>query len=170
MDRALERVYDRLPRMECKGLCWFLCDGSFYASARERQRIAQKAGGPLKVDPTRGLCSMLDEHGRCSVYELRPLMCRIWGMTERFRCPHGCIPEGGFISESRKDALFREIDRIGGVPRDAEEKSRRARVDKEHLKKLWLGLGENEALEALHNRRLPLSASRLPRTRGGSFD
>jgi Fe-S-cluster containining protein len=30
---------------------------------------------------------------RCTVYEARPLICRVYGAAEGLRCPHGCTPE-----------------------------------------------------------------------------
>src|SRR2546429_6087610 len=45
--------------------------------------------------------SML-RNGRCTVYEVRPMICRLWGMVEGMQCPHGCVPEGGHLTEDRK--------------------------------------------------------------------
>ena len=154
MDRALKRLYDRLPPMDCKGLCWHWCS-TVETSVRERERAEQRAGRALKYDPTRGVCSMLDEHGRCSVHEVRPLVCRLWGMTERMRCQYGCVPEGGFVSDSEERALFREARRIGGVPPDRQEKRRRYEIEHEHHVQLWSRVSYREAADALRNRRLP---------------
>ena len=38
-------------------------------------------------------CSMLAPNGRCTVYSLRPLVCRMWGVVRAMPCPWGCEPE-----------------------------------------------------------------------------
>jgi Fe-S-cluster containining protein len=124
IDRSLQRIYERLPHLACKGLCTDSC-GPIEMSTRERVRIEQKAGRAVEYVPASGACSMLDAHGRCSVYELRPMICRLWGMTEAMRCPHGCVPEGGFVDQRRAKALYDEVDRVGGVPPQRQQRLRR---------------------------------------------
>lgn len=38
-------------------------------------------------------CPLLNPDGKCSVYEDRPAICRIWGAVEKMKCPHGCRPK-----------------------------------------------------------------------------
>jgi hypothetical protein len=42
-------------------------------------------------------CSALDGVGRCSVYEERPLLCRLWGAVEKMTCQFGCVPADGWL-------------------------------------------------------------------------
>lgn len=37
-------------------------------------------------------CPHLSPIGTCSVYAIRPLICRIWGMVEAMPCEWGCKP------------------------------------------------------------------------------
>jgi Fe-S-cluster containining protein len=37
-------------------------------------------------------CPLLTQDGKCSVYRVRPTICRLWGMTKDMKCPHGCKP------------------------------------------------------------------------------
>lgn len=40
------------------------------------------------------LCPNLNPHnGECMAYAVRPLICRMWGLTKRMKCPYGCVPE-----------------------------------------------------------------------------
>jgi Fe-S-cluster containining protein len=39
-----------------------------------------------------GPCPLL-RHGRCTVYDARPMICRLWGLDDFMVCPHGCEPE-----------------------------------------------------------------------------
>lgn len=58
-------------------------------------------------DATRGCCPFLEAE-RCSIYEERPFMCRVWGVADGLTCPHGCEPDER-ISKKRFDSLVQEV-------------------------------------------------------------
>lgn len=60
--------------------------------------------------PACGTCPML-VNGLCSVYESRPALCRLWGLTKSMRCPH-CDPER-FLTDIEAYAFLDEVRRIG---------------------------------------------------------
>lgn len=37
-------------------------------------------------------CPLLDKNKSCTIYEIRPLICRLFGLTKILRCPFGCKP------------------------------------------------------------------------------
>lgn len=126
-DARLEAIYAQLPKMKCRGLCSDAC-GPIEMSVRERQRIEAQAGAI-----TCGLgasCSMLTEDRRCSVYEIRPLICRIWGLTRTMRCHYGCRPER-WLTEEEAARMIAEVDVVGGHPGGRE--SRLRAVIEDHL-------------------------------------
>lgn len=105
-DRIIEHVYAQLPDVGCKGLCQDCC-GSVAMSPTEQERIRERHGHTLPlaaVFPPPG-CTALTAAGACSVYTDRPFICRLWGATELLRCPHGCIPTGGFLPEDHAQRL-----------------------------------------------------------------
>lgn len=119
IDAALDELYTRIPKMlGCDGRCWISC-GPADMSDRERARI--RAAG-YRITPRAEAamqaevywCEALTEDRRCAVYPLRPLICRIWGTSEDRKCPYGCVPDGGFLSAAKTDALLDEAERIGG--------------------------------------------------------
>lgn len=55
--------------------------------------------------------------GRCSVYDDRPMICRLYGTVEVMRCPYGCVPKGGFLPHEVGTRLVRESLRVGGGER-----------------------------------------------------
>lgn len=58
------------------------------------------------VDPERPLrCPLLTEDGRCSAYQVRPLVCRQWGVGEDMKCPWGCEPERYLTEEETAEML-----------------------------------------------------------------
>lgn len=120
MDAELAALYDQIPQIpDCDGRCWTSC-GPIGLADRERQRIRQ-AG--VRITPyevamqnvDRFWCDALTGDRRCAVYELRPMVCRLWGAVEGMQCPHGCVPEGGrWLSDDDGLRLVAESLRIGG--------------------------------------------------------
>ena len=53
-------------------------------------------------------CPLL-RHGRCTVYAQRPLVCRLWGVTESMECPHGCRPVR-YLKYAQGQLLLRMIE------------------------------------------------------------
>lgn len=98
----LQAVYDRIPKLDCKGLCQQSCGPISYEEV-EGARCgypAVRADGP---DPFR--CDKLSVMGLCSVYENRPAICRLWGIVRDMRCPHGCVPERWLTREQGFEIL-----------------------------------------------------------------
>ena len=52
-----------------------------------------------------GVCSHLKD-GKCSVYENRPFVCRIYGTSVLFKC-EDCVPER-FLGEEETSALVHQ--------------------------------------------------------------
>lgn len=107
----LDAVYRKVPRLRCQGKCQDYC-GAIPMTRVEWQRITSRLGYAPKGDETL-TCPMLTDEGRCSVYRERPLICRLWGAVEDLRCPHGCEPEGGFITRDEARALIDRAEVIG---------------------------------------------------------
>jgi uncharacterized protein len=107
-ERELARIYAEIPAMNCKQLCQECC-GPIPATRLEFNRMVDAFGSTpehreLRVKAESGqdagnhvyincvTCPMLRD-GKCSVYDVRPLICRLWGTTQRLRCPFGCTPQ-----------------------------------------------------------------------------
>jgi Fe-S-cluster containining protein len=58
-------------------------------------------------------CPLLTNHGRCSQYDLRPLMCRLWGVVNDplMICPFGCEPQR-YLSNAEVVAIWRKVSEI----------------------------------------------------------
>jgi hypothetical protein len=118
-DAQLAELYARIPRIpDCDGRCWTSC-GPVDMSDRERQRI-RAAGTRITpyqkamASPERFWCDALTGDKRCAVYDLRPLICRIWGAVEGMPCVYGCVPEGGYLTDVEAYRMIAESLRIGG--------------------------------------------------------
>ena len=107
--RQIDALYAALPAIECKRLCQEAC-GPIAMSMLERRRIEEHFDGALAVngEPT---CPLLKD-GRCTVYPIRPAICRLFGLVRAMQCPFGCIPER-WISDDEAGSLLREVERLG---------------------------------------------------------
>ena len=112
-DARLAAAYGRVPDIPgCAGHCWISC-GPVDASLAERRRL--RAAGVRLADPLAARakvqthwCEALDSAGRCTVYPLRPLLCRLWGTVPSMACPHGCQPDR-WLTEEEAAELVREV-------------------------------------------------------------
>lgn len=114
---SLSAIYDKLPTMECKGLCDNYC-GPVGVSPREltamrraskkRLRTVTLESGGVMLKPVKRLRCQCLRKGRCSIYKDRPLLCRIFGMAEGLLCPHGCQPSR-VLSHVEVSALLDQI-------------------------------------------------------------
>lgn len=94
--RRLRQLWREIPTIECKGLCWDSC-GPITSSVLEEDLMRQASGtghatAPHPLMDGAQMCCHLSAEGRCGVYEVRPTICRLWGVTGGLTCHHGCQP------------------------------------------------------------------------------
>lgn len=100
----IQEAYDRLPEIDCKGKCWNSC-GPVDMHPAEHERIRERGVEIQEFTELRSYlwklnaplyCSALTEDKRCSVHDVRPLICRLWGVVKGLdmECPHGCEIDG----------------------------------------------------------------------------
>ena len=120
---ALQALYDQIPAIpDCQGHCWLSC-GPVAMSDFERRRIRELGVRITHHEEAMQWaetywCEALGPDGRCRVYDSRPLVCRLWGAVEGLKCPYGCVPEGGWLSDRDGYWLLAEAMRLGdnGIP------------------------------------------------------
>jgi hypothetical protein len=81
----------QIPEFACIPGCHDCC-GPVLASSAEMARLPEVSEAQREKALPNWDCAHLAEHG-CSVYEERPLICRMFGTTPRLPCPHGKRPE-----------------------------------------------------------------------------
>ena len=111
-------IYDSLPKMECKGLCVDDCS-IVYASNAEKALIRNRTRRPVafnSTDPKPRSCPYLDGH-RCSIYEVRPLICRLYGLIDpkenAVLCRFGCKPDRYLSGREGQELLARARNLMG---------------------------------------------------------
>ena len=119
----LDALYARLPPLECKGGCAIACGDLPLTDAEARRLqtathikprtviklLAEGGGPPLE----RQRCIYLTPEDRCSVYAIRPLICRAWGVLKGLSCMRGCVP-ARWYSDLEFLELALAVERIGG--------------------------------------------------------
>lgn len=122
----LDDLYARLPVLNCKGKCQASC-GPIVMSQVEAERIKAMRPDFITRDMEMRLpsgesvgigaisecltCPLLTSDGKCSVYPIRPLICRMWGSVQAMRCPYGCTPRR-WVSPRESAKMFRDVERI----------------------------------------------------------
>lgn len=125
----IEAIYARLPAIECQGLCWNSC-GPIDMSPAERERIeaagvdiprytsergAAWAANIVAIGEERFDCPALTQMKRCSVYEIRPFICRAWGVGRgELACPYGCRMTGRRLRSTEILMMQNEVLYEGG--------------------------------------------------------
>jgi hypothetical protein len=116
---AIRRLYDQMPQMSCKGLCQESC-GPIAMSTHEDETlvhvgvmIPKLLEGIAALERGHYECPALGSDGRCTVYEDRPMICRLWGAVPEMSCPHGCEP---VLDDEQGAKLLRMSIALGGGP------------------------------------------------------
>jgi hypothetical protein len=106
--KKLKRLYASIPDVGCKGLCQECC-GPMGCSTIERDQIEAFTGKEFPIVES-GPCPFLKE-GRCSIYPVRPTVCRLWGSVEDMSCPYGCKPR---MTARAGRMILRQVREITG--------------------------------------------------------
>lgn len=107
-ERKLNNLYSEVPSIKCKGLCAAISCTELALSIDEVRNLHKDSGKPVKLE--NGQCNHLQE-GRCQSYDKRPVICRLWGVTESMRCPHGCEAEK-ILSDGEAKDLIRRVFKL----------------------------------------------------------
>jgi len=102
----------QIPEFACIPGCHDCC-GPVLASTDELARLPRKTEAERASAMQHWDCAHLGQHG-CSVYQERPLVCRLFGTTAALACPHGRGPALMIDGEMEKriHAYFRQTRHV----------------------------------------------------------
>ncbi len=111
---TLDEIYSKIPRLACKRRCGDQCT-ALMLSDYEQTLIDETIGKTdfsLETGMKRGCiaCPKLVK-GSCSIYELRPLVCRLFGVVKKMKCTHGCKPKR-WLSDLEAKELIRAAEEL----------------------------------------------------------
>lgn len=101
----LDELYAELPGLKCKKLCTASC-GPVLMGRVEWQRVC-RAVGEERLGLLEDLTCPILESGLCAAYDVRPMLCRLWGIVESMKCPWGCVPERWLTTDEGYEFLAR---------------------------------------------------------------
>lgn len=112
----LRQIWDRIPAIACQRKCQECCGPIAMLPAEYRLAFGTKApvkmgGFPLAVDPLTGNCPKLLRSGDCGVYDVRPTICRLWGVVHAMACPFGCVPER-WLTDQEAHVILDAVRRV----------------------------------------------------------
>ena len=126
MNPELQAIYDQVPEIACERKCAPACS-MIPIHPLERIEIAKYTGRKVKVCDTnwgmtyKNFLVMKAKTGsvvcryfrrnKCSIYPVRPLICRFYGVTEGLRCPFGCEQEG-MLTDKEAHELIKQLNEI----------------------------------------------------------
>jgi len=110
----LDALYRQLPTIPCQRRCGETC-GPIPLTTLEADRLRRHHPTRLAqaTRPDGHRCIYLTPTERCSVYDVRPLICRVFGVVKRMCCPWGCLPSS-WMTDHDFVKLARLVEQIGG--------------------------------------------------------
>ena len=99
-EREIKNLYEQIPASVCRSDCSKCCKDMIQFSTSEEKNM-----GGYVWD---GKCSHL-QNGRCSIYQNRPFVCRLYGTSAMLTC-EGCTPER-LLSVEDTLSLVREYNK-----------------------------------------------------------
>ena len=110
IEESLSDIYDKIPCSVCEADCFRCCTNMVQFTEEELNLMRG-----YKFD---GKCSHL-VNGKCSVYENRPFVCRIYGTSELLRCD-GCTPSE-YLTEEQTLKLIHKYNVLLQAPKANEK-------------------------------------------------
>lgn len=126
MKSLVEQIYNLVPHLDCKGKCQESC-GPIDMSDREKAIIKEFCEKnnipyfdipPLTVEryirdlaktDKELVCPFLKDD-KCSIYSVRPLICRLWGTIEAMPCLWGCKPTR-YLNNKEGHQLLKRLEK-----------------------------------------------------------
>lgn len=119
--RVLNQLYAQLPSIQCKGLCHEACSfiPCYPIEIVNLERLSshpvplsdlEVPDGSVMIAHHNTQCHFL-VLGRCSVYDARPMICRMFGTVDGLQCPFGCVPDR-LLSDADAMAIKAKIQKL----------------------------------------------------------
>jgi len=105
--------------LHCKGLCWMSCGIIMIPNEKQVEKIREycekhgmtyfdlneRAKRFFRGEKMSAFCPYL-VNKRCSIYPVRPAICRLFGIVKELACPFGCTPSEYISHEDAKKLIF----------------------------------------------------------------
>jgi hypothetical protein len=109
---------DKIPKFECINGCNACC-GPVPINEEEARRLNLSCSGITQTVSQHNLTCTYSKNGKCTVYQNRPFICRIFGVTKSLKCPNNGKPERILSSREERKLLEEYMD----LPSQFQEKT-----------------------------------------------
>ena len=129
MKEAAKKLCDRIPKVNCIPGCTKCCErvGKMKVHLDELEPLFETSARLGAVPPTGQLCSYnIGGCFACSVYDVRPLICRLCGAIEKkdysdpkydwqrwMQCPLGCTADKPLTQREAQDIMDEAVIALG---------------------------------------------------------
>ena len=121
----LQAIWNKIPNANCQGKCQESC--RLVTCTPVEMKLIDlwqiEHGKPYKPFTTAEIknapCPYL-VGGKCEIREVRPTICRLWGVTEDMKCPFGCKPDR-VLSVKEKEDILKEVSDVEWVKKVYED-------------------------------------------------
>ena len=117
--KKLLAIYDKIPSVECQGLCHESC--TIAPATKLEVRRAKEAfigAHPFKPQDITKIKTLDDvqpckalKAGLCSIYRFRPTICRLYGAAEGLECQFGCVPKR-YLTRTEARKILGEVEAL----------------------------------------------------------
>lgn len=114
----LNELYEKVPKVKCQGHCHPFCSAiamehlELMNIEKNHSKFPQGFENPVDRGQTIR-CGALDSNNQCTVYDSRPMICRMFGAAQSMvQCPVGCElenPSDERLSPEKMMALLLEV-------------------------------------------------------------
>ena len=121
-NEQLKDIYAQIPNIDCKKKCHASC-GIIPVERPELKKIRKKASIDVEpflihtpqvtmmFDAEKERCPLLTEDNLCSVHDVRPFICRLFGVVQGMSCPEGCKPDR-YLSDTEVSKLINQLKQL----------------------------------------------------------
>lgn len=106
--KTIEDIYSKIPHIHCKQKCQQACGPIMMSDFEEKAINAIYGETDFSLESAMErkclTCPKLSK-GKCSIYQHRPLVCRLFGVVKEMRCPWGCSPKRWLKREEARELI-----------------------------------------------------------------
>ena len=107
----LKYLYSKIPEFNCIPRCTACCGPHPWANVEHRviAKWMSERGMVEKFSKTMfGDCQYIENH-KCSIYEVRPVLCRLFGVVDTPKLMCSFRPSKGHISDEEAREIMRKV-------------------------------------------------------------
>jgi len=111
----LNKIYSKIPNFDCKHchkcegpIIWFKPEEILIRNYLKKHNMKYKQWSKQQFERNKKKCPYL-KNDRCSIYPVRPIVCRLQGNVSDLPCEHN---KQGYLSKKQLNEIKKEMDEL----------------------------------------------------------